>query len=540
MNIRVQLLGGCECQWTDGRAIEFSSRKALALLVLLAMAPHMHRTREQVAATLWSRSAEEQGRASLRQTLSELRKLLGEDNAILRASGSQIALDPARVEVDAVQLQQVAVADSIDEQSRVTDLYRGDFLAGFSLRDNEFEDWAIIERRRLRDLAVSALIRLCDHYLQAGDVERGIPIAESLVEVDALAEAGHRALMLYYAMQGRRNEALRQYAACAELLHSELGLQPSAELQNLQRCLLAGEELPGAQRLVLSQPRGHGDYPELVQEVRYCKSFDGVNIAFAELGNSKPVLVMTGNWLTHLQESAQSPVWRPLIDELTQKYRLLRYDQRGMGLSDWDVDDTSLDSYVADLEAVVDAADLPHFRLFGICQGAAIATVYAARHPERVERMVLLSGLERGWRNRSATLDRVADTFAHMTRKGWGKATPAYRQLFSTLLIPDATQEHLHSLNELQRCSSSPENAVRVQEFMGSVDISAYTGQVRTPTLVMHPQSDPFIPIKQGKKLAADIPNARFLPLPSSNHLILNHEPAWPIMLKALHGFLAA
>lgn len=537
MKITVKLLGGCELSWEDGSPLEFATRKAKALMVLLATAPGMYRSREQITAVLWSRSAEEQARASLRQTLSELRRVLGPEQDILVADGSQIALNNQQVRLDVSDLEEAAASHSLDEQKQIMLLYRGDFLSGFSVRDNEFEDWATIERRRLKDMAISAMIRLIDDHLQRSDAEAGIPVAEALVHIDPLAEAGYRALMFFYGMQGRRNDALRQYETCRELLHQELGLAPSPDIENLYQTLRAGE-FPADRQHRDTDVRPHGHYPEWVQDIRYCRSFDGTHIAYTYLDTQQPVMVKAGNWLTHLREDTQSPVWRPLLDALTTDFSLLRYDQRGMGLSDWDIQENTLDAYVADLEAVVDAAGLDRFVLFGICQAATISVVYAARHPERVKKLVLLSGMERGWRNRNDALDRQADAFATMTLKGWGKDTPAYRQIFSSLLIPDATHEHLQSFNDLQRRSASPENAVRLQQFLGYVDIRDQLEKVKTPTLVMHPQSDPFIPLKEGKRLAAGLPNARFLPLPSSNHLILNHEPAWPIMLRAIREFV--
>ena len=456
----------------------------------------------------------------------------------MRADGSQVALNPDAVSVDIRELESLA-AGELDGIAGIAEVYQGDFLAGFSVRDHEFEDWLTAERRRLRDLASGALVRLVRAHADAGDAAAGIPAAETLARIDPLSELAHRALIMFFSIQGRRSEALQLYERFSAELNKELGVEPDADTRALVEAVRAGEPVPGIQAAPAAGIRQHGDYPAFQQDIRYCRSFDGTRLAYSRIGAGSRLIVQGGNWLTHLEEDTQSPVWRPLIDALSGDFSLLRYDQRGMGLSDWDIGDYEIDTLVADLEAVIDSVTDQPVVLLGMCQAAAVKLVYAARHPERVARLILISGLERGWAGRSAGISRQADAFAAMTLKGWGSNSPAFRQMFSSLLIPDARSEQLSSMNELQRLSASPENAVRVQQFMGRVDLRAYLPELKVPTLVVHPQGDPFIPLKEGKKLAAGIPQARFLPLPSNNHLPLSHEPAWQQFIGEVSRFAA-
>jgi pimeloyl-ACP methyl ester carboxylesterase len=254
----------------------------------------------------------------------------------------------------------------------------------------------------------------------------------------------------------------------------------------------------------------------MAQEIRFCTAADGVRIAYATTGSGPP-LVKAANYLTHLQHDWNGPVWRHWLRDLAQHHTLVRYDERGCGLSDWDVTDFSIAAWVRDLEAVVDALGLERFPLLGISQGASVSVAYAVKHPEKVSHLILYGGYARGWFNRDLTDERrlQAETMINVIRAGWGNENPAFRQLFSTMLMPDGTEAQMKSLNELARISATPENAATMERAFYQIDVTDLAQQVRTPTLVLHGRSDAAIPFEEGRLLAALIPDARFVPLDS-------------------------
>jgi pimeloyl-ACP methyl ester carboxylesterase/DNA-binding CsgD family transcriptional regulator len=275
------------------------------------------------------------------------------------------------------------------------------------------------------------------------------------------------------------------------------------------------------------------------QRIQFCTSRDGVRIAFATAGQGPP-LVRVNNWFTHLEIDWDSPVWRHWLEAFVERRMLIRYDPRGSGLSDRDAADYSLDAWVADLEAVVDALGLRRFPLVGLCQGGLVAIAYAARHPDRVSRLVLYSGYLHG-----AFIDGVADKFtkqaqtlSQMIEIGWGREAGAFREVFANLLIPEGGKEQLKWIGELQRRSASPETACRLWNAFHAFDIRAEAANVTVPTLVFHVRGDAMVPFEAGRRLAAMIPNARFVPLESKNHILLPHEKAWVMFRKELNDFL--
>jgi class 3 adenylate cyclase/pimeloyl-ACP methyl ester carboxylesterase len=273
------------------------------------------------------------------------------------------------------------------------------------------------------------------------------------------------------------------------------------------------------------------------QQIRFCTSADGVRIAYATVGHGEPI-VKTANWLNHLEYDWESPVWKPLLDELIKDHRLIRYDARGNGLSDWEVADISFEAFVSDLEAVVDSAGVERFALFGVSQGCAVAIAYAARYPERVSGLVLYGGYARGVRRRGSQEEsKERDALYTLMRVGWGQDNPAFRQIFTSQLIPGGTPEQIMWLNDLQRITTSPENAVRIRQALDEIDISGHLADVTVPTLVLHCRDDVTVPFEEGRRLAAMIPGARFVALESRNHLILHGEPAWFRLLEEMKNF---
>jgi class 3 adenylate cyclase/pimeloyl-ACP methyl ester carboxylesterase len=273
------------------------------------------------------------------------------------------------------------------------------------------------------------------------------------------------------------------------------------------------------------------------QQIRFCTSSDGVGIAYAVVGEGSP-LVKAANWLNHLEFDWQSPIWRHVFAELSRDHQLVRYDERGNGLSDWDVEDISFEAFVRDLEAVVDAAGLDRFALFGISQGCPVSIAYAVRHPERVSKLVLYGGYTLGWAKRTAGERERGIAMTELVRQGWGQDNPAFRQMFTSQMMPGATPEHMEWFNDLQRHTTSPENAGRLRMALGEIDVVSLLPKVSTPTLVLHVRGDEVAPFEGGREMDAMIPGGRFVPLEGVNHLLLENEPAWPRFLAEIRYFL--
>jgi class 3 adenylate cyclase/pimeloyl-ACP methyl ester carboxylesterase len=278
---------------------------------------------------------------------------------------------------------------------------------------------------------------------------------------------------------------------------------------------------------------------ELHQEIRYCRTVDGVRLAYATVGAGPP-LVKTANWMNHLEYDLEGPTWGHILAGLARNRTLTRYDARGNGLSDWDVDKVSLDLWVSDLETIVEAAGLERFPLLGISQGCAICIAYAVRHPERVSHLALYGGFALG-RMKRATSDAEREKFKAMTtlmRVGWGMEDSAFRQIFTTQFMPDASKAEADAFNELQRRTTSPECAARYYETVGDFDVLDLLPQVKAPTLVMHVREDRVATLEAGRQMANGIAGARFVVLPGKNHIFMAGEPAEQRFFEELDLFL--
>jgi len=291
------------------------------------------------------------------------------------------------------------------------------------------------------------------------------------------------------------------------------------------------------QRTVISS---HGTWmPQVGQEIRFCSSPDGTRIAYAVAGQG-PSVVKAANWMTHLDDDWDNPVWRHWLTGLARSRRLIRYDERGCGLSDWDVREFSFDAWVDDLELVVDTLELERFPLLGISQGGAVAVAYAVRHPERVSHLVLSGAYPRGRLVRAVTDDerREAALNIELARVGWQRDDAAFRQVFTSQFLPDGTPELWEAFNELQRHSTTADNAVRFLEVFARIDVTNLAPQVRCPTLILHSRGDLRVPLSAARELAGLIPGSRLVPLPSRNHILTADEPAWPVFLAEVDRFL--
>lgn len=276
----------------------------------------------------------------------------------------------------------------------------------------------------------------------------------------------------------------------------------------------------------------------LKQTIRFCQTNDNHAIAYAVSGREKPVLVKAANWLSHLEFDCSSPVWAHWWKGLSERFKLVRYDERGCGLSDWEVGEFSFDAWVSDLSHVIDAAGLDRFALLGISQGASVAIAYAVANPERVSHLILYGGFIQGRLMRHPPQDTEARMFEELVKHGWGRPDPAFRRVFASLFAPDAGAAELDAFDELQRVSTSPENALRFVQMFNQIDVLELASQVTTPTLVLHANNDAEIPLSQARSIAAEIPDATFVSLDSRNHILGEDEAAWQQFLDEVDAFV--
>jgi DNA-binding winged helix-turn-helix (wHTH) protein/pimeloyl-ACP methyl ester carboxylesterase len=278
--------------------------------------------------------------------------------------------------------------------------------------------------------------------------------------------------------------------------------------------------------------------PARNQEVRFCRTADGINLALATVGDGSP-LIKVANWLTHIEYDWESPIWAPLLQQLAVHSRLIRYDGRGNGLADRDVAEISFPAFVRDLKTVVDAAGVERPALLGISQGAAVAIAFAVQHPERVSKLILFGGYAQGRNKRgSAAEAEMAQAFLTILRHGWGDEHSAFMSAFSSVFFPNGTPQHIKWLVDLQRVTTSPENAARIRKTCDDIDVVELLPKVQVPTLVLHCRHDNVAPLEQGRLIAASIPHAKFVTLESDNHVVLAHEPAWAKLVGEIEAFL--
>jgi DNA-binding SARP family transcriptional activator/predicted ATPase/pimeloyl-ACP methyl ester carboxylesterase len=573
--LRLYLLGNPRLERND-KPVAIARRKALALLAYLAATRQSH-SRDELATLFWPDQNQSGARASLRRDLSSLKRVLGAHALI--ADQAQIGFNPeVDVWIDAEDFQakvtmpqshahdhQAVCADCLVGVTEAVELYVGDFMAGFNLPDSPaFDEWQFFETERLRQLLAHALQSLVRWHVDHGEYEQGITYARRWLALDPLHEAAHRQLMQLYAWAGQQSAALRQYQECVRLLEEELRVPPDGATTELYEAIrtkqLASphtEQINRAPPAVVAGPAPPGDTASTSaapsslatasitsaaqQQIRFCTAPDGVRIAYSLLGDGPP-LIKAANWLSHLEYDWHSPIWQHWLIGLAQHHTLIRYDERGCGLSDWAVDDFSFDAWVRDLEAVIDAAHAERFPLIGISKGGSIAIAYAARHPEKVSHLILYGAYARGRliRHSNPQASQEADLMTNLIRLGWGQETPAFRQVFASTFMPDGTLEQYRWFDDLQRASASPENAARIYAGSNRTDVRELAAQLRVPTLVLHARGDMRVPLDEGRLLAALVPGAQLITLDSNNHILLEHEPAWQKFLTEVHHFLEA
>lgn len=492
------------------------SRKTRALLAYLAISGRPER-RERLCELFWD--VPDDPRGALRWSLSKIRSLVDDEGAPrLHADRESVELRLADEAVDFRRLKSLAQGDiaAAPTEALQAAAGAGDLLEGLELpRCESFEAWRIGWREDVRRWRRQVLDELTRRSLPA---EAALAYARAWTEIDGDEPQAWLRLTALLDGAGRTREADAQRAAAERRLRD------------------AGVTLPGALK---SRPVPAASATPKPAEIRFCQAADGVSIAYTAQGEGPP-LVKTANWMTHLERDAEGPIWRHWIAEFTQGRSFVRYDQRGNGLSDWKADFTQA-AFLADLESVVDAAGLDRFDLLGISQGASVAIAYAARHPHRVRRIVLVGPFARGWVN-GATPDQLArrEAMLTLTRTGWDEDNPAFRQLFTSLFIPDSDPETQAWFNTTQRLSTNGENAYAIQRCGADLDIDHLLAKVKAPTLVAHRREDAVVPFEIGREIARRIPGARFLPLEGRNHLLLEDEPAWRKFADAVRAFLDA
>jgi pimeloyl-ACP methyl ester carboxylesterase/DNA-binding SARP family transcriptional activator len=523
--LSVRLLGALEVA-RGGQPLTLPpSKKTRALLAYLVATGRPH-ARDRLCSLLWDVTDDPRG--GLRWSVSKLRGLLDGAAAAPRilADREQVAFQPAGAEVDVAEvgavLAQGVDALEVDRLRQLVAAFRGPFLEGIDLDDfDDFQAWCVAERERWRT-AHGRLLRALVDRLESDPAE-AVAAARELVRVAPQDEAARATLVRLLLASGHREEAEAHYRIGQKQAERE---GATGELHAAWRQATAAPVAPRA----AVPPR---DPPQVV---RFCTTPDGVRLAYATVGQG-PTVVKAPNWLSHLEYDWKSPFWRHLARELSQERTLVRFDQRGNGLSDWRVDDISFEAFVRDLETVVDAAKLDRFALLGISQGCAISVAYAARHPQRVSHLVLYGGYTAGWHHGARQPSFAA--LHTLMREGWGAPHSTFRQMFSTLFMPEATPAQTTLFNELQQVSASGESAARLFQALGPVNVRPLLAKITAPTLVLHAAQDAVVPFEEGRALAAGIPGARFVPLEGRNHLLLEDEPAWPRFLAEVRAFLA-
>lgn len=275
----------------------------------------------------------------------------------------------------------------------------------------------------------------------------------------------------------------------------------------------------------------------LRQNISFCRTTDNVAIAMASVGSGPP-LVKTSNWLNHLEYDWESPIWSPFLKRLAEGFQLVRYDGRGNGLSDHDVTDISQAGFERDLEAVVEAAGLERFTLLALSQGVAAAVAFAARHPDRVARMILCGAYAQGRNRRGSQVDAAtAETMLAMMRQGWGQPDSAFMRAFSSLYLSDASRAHVKWFADMQRTSTSGDIAARLRVACDDIDVMDMLPDVKVPTLVIHARHDHVSPYEQGRVLATRIPGARLVTLETENHIPVPDDPAWGKLMDEIEAF---
>ena len=525
MSIKFKVLGEFTL-YQQGEAVSLpKSKRTRALLAYLAITDRPHR-RERLCEVFWD--LPEDPRGSLRWSLSKIRPYVNApDYERLEADRERVTLLTSDIQIDISEIKENLEANELSVEQLFTFLKQLEepLLDGIDLPNQDtFQQWLISERLETERLSLRVLMLLSQHPdLTPGEqlhwmkqtLERSpydTQIATRLLkQLDLLGHSSERENLSAELVDRFQNAGLEWNPASIEGKKEDIDLK--AELV--------------ADREMLVR-----------QQVKFCTTTDDVRIAYASVGSGYPI-IKSANWLSHLEYDWNAPIWSPLFRALARDHHFIRYDERGNGLSDWEVKDISFNAFVEDLETVVATTQLDKFALLGISQGASVSIEYAIKYPEKVSQLILFGGYAAGWRiGASEQQIQEREAIMTLTEVGWGQDNPAYRQIFSSTFMPSANKEELDWFNEFQRLTTSPENAVRFLSVFGDIDVLHQLAKVKVPTLVIHSLGDQRIPVETGKEIASSIPNAEFVGLESDNHLLLGREPASQIFIDTVRDFI--
>jgi pimeloyl-ACP methyl ester carboxylesterase len=486
------------------------SKKARALLGFLATTGRPHR-RERLCEMFWD--LPDDPKAALRWTLTKLRKVVdAPDRTRIVADRERVRFDGTETHVDLHRIQyRLNCGEDLgpSELGDMADRLGRGFLEGLDgAGDRSFDAWLAGERADVTVAYCKTLRRLAEHPDTTPVMARKWRMLWRDVDPDGTEE---------HPAGGPRP--------------ARGGADPASP-----RALVRHRGPPRGAGRGISQRRGGA---LRAQKIGFCKARDGATIAYATIGSGPPLL-KAANWLSHLEFDWSSPIWGRSFAEIARHRTFIRYDERGCGLSDWNVADLSFNAFVDDLEAIVDTLGLDRFPLLGISQGAAVSIEYAVRHPDKVSGLILVGGYAAGWRHLTDAEEQARrEAVMTLTELGWGTDDPTYRHIFSKTFMPGARPQMLDWFDDFQRQTTSPRNAARFQHAFGDIDVRERLGQVRVPTIVFHSRYDQRIPLEVGRALASGIPNAQFVPLDSRNHILVEEEPAWLHCVAAAGAFLA-
>ncbi|GAB4527193.1 MAG: hypothetical protein Tsb0019_29250 [Roseibium sp.] len=504
-DLNISLLGQLRVLVAGSEAVLPASKKARALLAFLVATGRPHR-RERLCELFWD--LPDDPKASLRWALSKLRRAMGSPGeSRIVADRERVFFDPGGARIDiheiraALSKQGEAVPlATLEQMVRQLD---DSFLDGLDdAGDEAFNAWLAAERSDADSTRVELLKRILSH-----------PHTQPL--------AARKWRTMLRAIDPETADAL------------EGGNGGS-------RAVPVSTTTPGTagKRGALDRLAKARSEAVREQKIGFCDVPDGTRIAYATIGSGPPIL-KAANWLTHLEFDWASPIWGQCFSDIAERRTFVRYDERGCGLSDWEVPDLSFEAFVEDLEVVADRLGLDRFPLIGISQGCAVSIEYAARHPERVSGLILISGYAAGWRLLSTPEEQARrEAVIKLTELGWGTDNPAYRHIFSQTFMPDADPQDLAWFDEFQRRSTSPANAARFQEAFGHIDVRDRLAEVDVPTIVFHSREDQRIPLELGRVLASGIRGAEFVPLDSRNHILVEQEPALEACTQRIGRFL--
>ena len=523
MSVLVRLMGAFSVE-VDGRIVDqdhFQRRSAAAVVKMLALAPNRRMHREQIMDSLWPTLPLHEAANQLHKAAHFARRATGATDCVTLRNEMVTLFGARAVTVDVLAFESSASAALAGGEPQAVDTALGAWT-GDLLPDDLYASWAFQPRQRAAMLH-RELLRRAGRWAE-------------LLTLDSTDEEAHLGVAQALLAAGDRSGALRQLDVLEQVLRDELGIGPSPEAYDLRiQALDTPVNAPSP-----AQPPAPRHAGLARQLVHFCRTSDGVRLAYATSGGGPP-LVKASNWMTHLDYDWASPVWSHWWRALSEERLLVRYDARGCGLSDWAVDVSSftLDAWVHDLEAVVDTLGLERFPLLGISQGGPIALTYAARHPERVSHLVVYGTCTRSTLARASPTERRSfAALSELIRVSWGSDQPGFRQVYDAKFLPNGPLHMWRAFDELQRRSTSAENAYQLWRAFGHLDATEAARSLDLPTLILHSRRDHAFSFSEAEDLHALMPCSRLVALDSSNHILQADEPAFATFMNEVRRFL--